>query len=68
MPGPSNDDSFGDDDDETAGGLVAKGQPGDNAAPLSITEISNLLKRTVDHRAFVPVSYTHLTLPTILLV
>ena len=33
-----------------AGGLVAKGQAGDNAAPLSITEISNLLKRTVEDR------------------
>ncbi len=33
-----------------AGGLVAKGQPGDNAAPLTITEISNLLKRTVEER------------------
>ena len=32
------------------GGLVAKGQAGDNAAPLSITEISNLLKRTVEDR------------------
>jgi exodeoxyribonuclease VII large subunit len=29
-------------------GLVAKGAPGDNAAPLSITEISALLKRTVE--------------------
>ena len=47
MPGPTFDD---DDDGETAGGLVAKGQPGDNAAPLSITEISNLLKRTVEDR------------------
>jgi len=43
MPGPSF-------DDDTPGGLVAKGQPGDNAAPLSITEISNLLKRTVEDR------------------
>ena len=33
-----------------AAGLVAKGQAGDNAAPLSITEISNLLKRTVEDR------------------
>ena len=33
-----------------AGGLVAKGQPGDNAAPLTITEISQLLKRTVEDR------------------
>ena len=36
---------------DTAGnspGLVAKGAPGDNAAPLSITEISARLKRTVE--------------------
>ncbi len=33
-----------------AAGLVAKPQQGDNAAPLSITEISNLLKRTVEDR------------------
>jgi len=46
MPGPS----FHDDEDEPAAGLVAKGQAGDNAAPLSITEISNLLKRTVEDR------------------
>ena len=46
MPGPS----FDDDDDTPAAGLVAKGQPGDNAAPLTITEISNLLKRTVEDR------------------
>jgi exodeoxyribonuclease VII large subunit len=44
MPGPSYLD-----DDEPAG-LVAKGQAGDNAAPLTITEISNLLKRTVEDR------------------
>jgi exodeoxyribonuclease VII large subunit len=49
MPGPS-DTSFGDDDDASAGGLVAKGRPGDNAEPLTITEISNLLKRTVEER------------------
>jgi len=30
------------------GGLVARTSPGDNAAPLSITEISALLKRTVE--------------------
>ena len=46
MPGPS----FDDDDDTSAAGLVAKGRPGDNAEPLSITEISNLLKRTVEER------------------
>lgn len=31
-----------------SGGLVAKGPPGDNAAPLTITEISQALKRTVE--------------------
>ncbi len=36
--------------DETAGGLVAKDAAGDNAAPLSITEISAILKRTVEER------------------
>ncbi|OYW47291.1 MAG: exodeoxyribonuclease VII large subunit [Sphingomonadales bacterium 32-68-7] len=45
MPDPF-DDSLGDDGD--AAGLVAKGRPGDNAEPLTITEISNLLKRTVE--------------------
>ncbi|WP_305097640.1 exodeoxyribonuclease VII large subunit [Croceibacterium aestuarii] len=44
MPGPSFDDAL------SAAGLVAKGAAGDNAAPLSITEISNLLKRTVEDR------------------
>ncbi len=37
-------------DDDNAGGLVAKESVGDNAAPLSITEISGLLKRTVEDR------------------
>jgi exodeoxyribonuclease VII large subunit len=37
-------------DDERDGALVAKGVAGDNAAPLTITEISNLLKRTVEDR------------------
>ncbi|MBH5321466.1 exodeoxyribonuclease VII large subunit [Aurantiacibacter sediminis] len=32
------------------GGLVAKGRDGDNAAPLSITAISQALKRTVEDR------------------
>jgi len=45
MPGPSTDDDY-----PNAGGLVAKGVAGDNAAPLTITEISNLLKRTVEDR------------------
>ena len=43
MPGPTFED-----DDEA--GLVAKAQAGDNAVPLTITEISNLLKRTVEDR------------------
>ena len=50
MPGNSPNDLGDFDDDVPAAGLVAKGQPGDNAAPLSITEISNLLKRTVEDR------------------
>lgn len=37
------------DTDET-GDLVARQRKGDNAAPLSITEISTLLKRTVEDR------------------
>ena len=49
MPGPTPTD-FGDDDSTNAAGLVAKGQAGDNAAPLTITEISQLLKRTVEDR------------------
>lgn len=36
--------------DESSGGLVAKDTPGDNAAPLSISEISAILKRTVEDR------------------
>jgi exodeoxyribonuclease VII large subunit len=35
---------------DDAGGLVAKDAPGSNAEPLSITEISQLLKRTVEDR------------------
>ena len=38
--------SFPPDDDDD--GLVAKPRPGDNAEPLSISEISNILKRTVE--------------------
>ncbi|MGV2497383.1 exodeoxyribonuclease VII large subunit [Pelagerythrobacter aerophilus] len=38
------------DDGGSNGGLVARSAKGDNAAPLSITEISNLLKRTVEDR------------------
>ena len=36
--------------DESAGGLVAKDASGDNVPPLSITEISAILKRTVEDR------------------
>lgn len=36
--------------DDPSGGLVAKDSAGDNAAPLSVTEISGLLKRTVEDR------------------
>jgi exodeoxyribonuclease VII large subunit len=43
MPDPSSDN-----DDVAPAGLVAKGPPGDNAAPLTITEISQALKRTVE--------------------
>ncbi len=47
MPDNPSDDSAPDAGD---GGLVAKANPGDNAAPLSISEISALLKRTVEDR------------------
>jgi exodeoxyribonuclease VII large subunit len=47
MPDTFDDDAPG---YEGAGGLVAKGVAGDNAAPLSISEISALLKRTVEER------------------
>jgi len=47
LPLPFDDDEF---DDGRSGGLVAKQAAGDNAAPLSISEISNLLKRTVEDR------------------
>ena len=39
-----------DSDDDLSGALVAKSARGDNAEPLSITEISALLKRTVEDR------------------
>jgi exodeoxyribonuclease VII large subunit len=38
------------DDDDTDDGLVAKDRPGGNAEPLSVSEISALLKRTVEDR------------------
>lgn len=55
MPGPSfpsesGPTESGSGDDGLPAGLVAKGQAGDNAAPLTITEISGLLKRTVEDR------------------
>ena len=37
-------------DNDDSNGLVARERQGDNAAPLSITEISTLLKRTVEDR------------------
>ncbi|MBV7258633.1 exodeoxyribonuclease VII large subunit [Erythrobacter crassostreae] len=37
-------------DDSESGGLVARGRQGDNAEPLSITKISQALKRTVEDR------------------
>ena len=42
MPGPSTSD------DQIQGGLVARSLAGDNAEPLTITEISARLKRTVE--------------------
>jgi exodeoxyribonuclease VII large subunit len=45
MPGDTPTDS-----PEGDGRLVANGTRGDNAAPLTITEISNLLRRTVEDR------------------
>jgi exodeoxyribonuclease VII large subunit len=50
MPDPSFPTHSGSDNDSFPAGLVAKGQAGDNAAPLTITEISGLLKRTVEER------------------
>ena len=36
--------------DDDTDGLVARSRPGDNAEPLSVSEISNILKRTVEDR------------------
>ena len=44
---PYSDDAH---DPEPAGGLVAKDKAGDNAAPMTVSEISALLKRTVEER------------------
>ncbi|QDM41129.1 exodeoxyribonuclease VII large subunit [Altererythrobacter sp. TH136] len=35
---------------EESGGLVAKGRAGDNAEPLSVSELAGMLKRTVEDR------------------
>ncbi|MDM7928983.1 exodeoxyribonuclease VII large subunit [Blastomonas fulva] len=43
-------DPFLDDANSRSGGLLAQMAPGDNAPPLSVSEISNLLKRTVEDR------------------
>ena len=48
MPGPTPDDA--DAIPNEGGALVAKDTSGDNAAPLSVSEISALLKRTVEDR------------------
>ena len=37
-------------DEDASGGLLATEGPGDNAPALSISELSNLLKRTVEDR------------------
>ncbi|WP_324261929.1 exodeoxyribonuclease VII large subunit [Altererythrobacter sp. H2] len=39
-----------DSDDVDSGGLVARARQGDNAAPLTVTELSQKLKRTVEDR------------------
>lgn len=44
MPGPYKDD------DDNAGGLVARERAGDNAEPLTVSALSALLKRTVEDR------------------
>ncbi len=45
MPGSPN--SY---EDDYPAGLVARGRPGDNAEPLTVSEISGILKRTVEDR------------------
>ena len=49
MPEPSQFDNSTESDDPS-GGLVAKQDAGDNAAPFTISEISAMLKRTVEDR------------------
>ena len=51
MPTPSTNVSRSDDDGDTAAGaLLAASRPGDNAEPLSVTELSAQLKRSVEDR------------------
>ncbi|MHA6332324.1 exodeoxyribonuclease VII large subunit [Qipengyuania sp. CAU 1752] len=47
MAGPQGDDGI---DDISSRGLVARSRPGDNAEPLSVSELSQMLKRTVEER------------------
>jgi len=49
MPEPSQFDNFTGSEDPS-GGLVAKQSAGDNVAPFTISEISAMLKRTVEDR------------------
>ncbi len=54
MPDPFPNDDFNDDPDDSSAednaGLLARKTPGDNAAPLTVSEISQALKRTVEDR------------------
>jgi exodeoxyribonuclease VII large subunit len=50
MAFPSAPTSTGEHDDDDIGGLLARDAAGDNAPALSITEISAVLKRTVEER------------------
>jgi exodeoxyribonuclease VII large subunit len=43
-------DGLSDDGDERDGGLLAASRAGDNAEPLSVSELSAMLKRTVEDR------------------
>ncbi len=46
MPAPD----FSEDASDGSGGLVAKARAGDNAEPLTVSELAGLLKRTVEDR------------------
>ncbi len=50
MPNPFPNDDADDDGTEDDAGLLARKTPGDNAAPLTVSEISQALKRTVEDR------------------